>query len=98
MPRDRHVERHVRLTLYMNYFVTLLGRFPSIRCQVLSAVIKSLDVHIFNSGANVGEPPRDVLIVADNHVGIAGQCDASDIQVSACRTSATQMSLIPQIG
>ena len=70
MARQYYVRNHIRLALHMDYFMTVLRLFPSIWRQILSSGVEGLNVDVLDRGSEIGESPRNSLVVADDHVGI----------------------------
>ena len=70
----------------------MFSRLPSFRGRILALGIECLDVNVFHRRPDIGKAPCDSLIVSDDHVGHAGQRDASDVKAARA-----QMSFIPEV-
>jgi hypothetical protein len=57
------------------------------------------DVEVLHIGSEVGEPPGDVVVVADNDEGRAGESDAGDVEVGERRwIGGVEVCLVPDAG
>ena len=92
MSRERHIYQDIRFILYTNQFLTMLWRLPSVWREVLTIRIESLNIDVFNGRTDVGEAPRDTLIVSHNDVRQAGQRNPRNVEVAAA-----EMSFVPQV-
>ena len=58
----------------------------------------ALDVDVLDVGAEVGEAPGDVVVVADDDEGSAGESDAGDVEGGAGGGGGFEVGLVPDAG
>ncbi len=75
----------------------MLGLLPALWCLVGSLCVEGLDEGICDGRPNIGESPRDALIVADDHVGHSGQRHSGHIGTAALVETALKMRFVPQV-
>ena len=92
MTGNLYVEHDIRFCFDVNHFFAMFRLLPALRRLICTVRVKIFDERIGYGGANVGESPRNALIVANDYVRHSGQSHPGDIQAAGL-----QMSLIPQI-
>ena len=58
----------------------------------------AFDVEVLDVGAEVGEAPGDVVVVADDDEGSAGEGDSGDVEGSAGGRGGFEVGLVPDAG
>ena len=92
MPRDLHVDAHVRPAFHVNDLHAMFGLQPSGRRLIRALRVEVFDVHVGHGRADIRESPRNSLVVADNHKGHPRQRDASNIE-----RARSEVRLVPEI-
>jgi hypothetical protein len=99
--RSRDVEGYVFAAFDVDDLVIVKERAPGavLRCVLggRAGAADVLDVDVLDGGAEVGESPGDVCVMADDDEGDSGKRDAGDVEV-ARRSGGFEVCLVPDSG
>jgi hypothetical protein len=90
--RDLHIDGHIPLSLDVNDFDSMFRLRPSFGSLIRALLVEILDVDVSDRRTDIGESPRDSLVVADDDIRHARESDAGDVE-----RSRPQMRFVPQI-
>ncbi len=90
--RDLHVHGHVRLALDVDHLDAMFRLHPSRRSLIRALRVEILDVNVGHGWTDVGESPRDSLVVAHDHIRHAGQRHPGNVE-----SARVQVRLVPQV-
>ena len=87
------VHAHVGRVFYPDGFTAMLRRLKSCGSLVQTVCAEGFDVEVLHGRFNVGEPPGDPTIVADDDEGHPRERDAGNVEVVA-----VEVGRVPEVG
>ena len=92
MASSNYIKNNIRLIQYVDDLAPMFCRLPPIRSKKFAITALLFDDNILNRRTDVGEAPRDPLVVPYDHVRHTGQRNASHIEFAEA-----QVGFVPKI-